>query len=539
MTSIFNIPKPNKLIHLGLGLILALLFSHVWAFFTGFGLTFHALLFVLNIALGFYYRLEIRKYLSETFGGLSQFPFAYKLLLVVITLLILAKSASTGVVLDNENYYIQTIKWLNEYGYVDGLANLHLFFGQTSGWHVLQSAFSFHFVNIDFNDLGGFLLLMLNVYALKKIKSSRDTMIFGLPVLNFLLLEFTIVPSPDFGVIFCSILVVFYFFRSYSKPEPCDVLIILLLFMSAMLIKITALGLIVFPIALLFRLKNFSTQFYFKLLMIALGFSLLWVGKNLIITGYPLFPSVALSELFTLDHQIPTELYNYSLRKEKLLEFFVSVQELESLSTLDLIWQWLTHSKIGMVFNTLLLVLLILAPILISRVKSNAKHWWLYGSFCFQIVFLAFTSPQYRFMLHYIVIFGLLCFSFLIKTPKLKLTVLFLSQAIVLWFIIYPLRYNTMTSKGYQLDSLGFQLKNVIYPGPNSSITSAYQTKTLGNLKYQSPVEEVYFWSNGDGELPCVNGIQIKYLTQKTEYRPQLRDSTDLSKGFYAKKIKD
>lgn len=50
---------------------------------------------------------------------------------------------------------------------------------------------------------------------------------------------------------------------------------------------------------------------------------------------------------------------------------------------------------------------------------------------------------------------------------------------------------------------------------------------------------EVCFWSNGDGELPCVHETQLNYLMIQTGFRPQLRDSTDLSKGFYAEKVEE
>jgi hypothetical protein len=67
--------------------------------------------------------------------------------------------------IDNETYYIQTIKWLNEFGFVKGLANLHPFFAQTSGWHILQSAFSFSYLPFSNNDLNGFCLLLGNLFA--------------------------------------------------------------------------------------------------------------------------------------------------------------------------------------------------------------------------------------------------------------------------------------------------------------------------------------------------------------------------------------
>jgi len=537
VTAILKISKPNSLVHFGLGLTSVLIGGHLWAFFGGFGLIFHVALFLLNVILSWIYRKEQIKFFRSRLKRLSHFGVGQKLLLLLIFIIILAKSASLGTVLDNENYYIQTIKWLVEYGFVSGLANLHLFLGQTSGWHVLQSIFSFHFLGIDFNDLGGFILLLFNAYAIAHFKSQNFLILGGLPVLNWLLLEFTVVPSPDFGVIVFSILIVIHFLNTYQRPQQADVLIGVLFFLSAFLIKITALGLIVFPIVLFLRTGQKNFRFWFQLASIFGGMLILWIIKNLILTGYPVFPSEAFSSLFTFDHQLPETLYNYSLRQDKLLEFFASTEELNSLSAVELFWKWLTHSKLGLIFNSICLAMVFIWPVLIFRMKPNTKYWWLYASFLIQVVFLAFTSPQYRFALHYVVVFIIMIFSFIDLNSKIKLSLLYLSQAIAVWFLIFPVRYNAMSSKAYALESSGFLLKNIIVPAPNSSITSGYEKQQFGNLIYNSPKEDVYFWSNGNGDLPCVNEFQLQYLTQKIRYRPQLIDSTDLSKGFFAEKV--
>jgi hypothetical protein len=523
--------------HFGLGLTAVLIGGHFWAFFGGFVLIFHVTLFLLNVILSWIYRKQQIQFFKSRLKRLSDLGFGQKLLLLLVFIIILAKSASLGTVLDNENYYIQTIKWLNKYGFVSGLANLHLFFGQTSGWHVLQSIFSFHFLGIDFNDLGGFLLLVVNAYAITHFKSQNFLVLGGLPVLNWLLLEFTVVPSPDFGVIVFSILIVIHFLNTYQRPQQADVLIGVLLFLSAFLIKITALGLIVFPVVLFLRAGQRNFRFWFQLASIAGGMLILWMTKNLILTGYPVFPSEVFSSLFTFDHQLPETLYNYSLRQDKLLEFFASTQEVNSLSVVELFLQWLTHSKLGLIFNSICLAMVFIWPVLIFKMKLNKKYWWLYASFLVQVVFLAFTSPQYRFALHYVVLFIIIIFSFVDFNAKIKLSLMYLSQTIAIWFLIFPVRYNAMSSKAYALESSGFQLKNIIVPAPNSSITSAYEKQQIGNLIYNSPVREVYFWSNGDGELPCVNEVQLRYLTEKTGFRPQLIDTTDLSQGFYGEKV--
>jgi hypothetical protein len=45
-----------------------------------------------------------------------------------------------------------------------------------------------------------------------------------------------------------------------------------------------------------------------------------------------------------------------------------------------------------------------------------------------------------------------------------------------------------------------------------------------------------YFWLTGNGELPCVSGIQLEYFQQGFSFVPQQR-SMDLNDGFFAQKV--
>lgn len=537
--ALFNFSEVNKLMQLVIGLICLLIIGHLWAFFWGFGILFHVLLLLSNGFISWKFQKEIISFFKGGINQILAFSIKYKILLLCIFLLILAKSASQGSRLDNENYYIQTIKWLNEFGFVNGLANLHLFFGQTSGWHVLQSIFSFEFINFDFNDLSSFLLLILNVYALKDLKQHKaNSILLGLPIFNFFLLEFTIVPSPDFGIIVFSLMTFYTFLASFKKPLLSDFYLVLLCAFSAMLIKVTAIGLLVLPVVLLFKLKNISFSIWVRIFSLGLLFLGVLVAKNLIISGYPFFPSQIFSEYIGFKHKIPQGLYDFSLRREKLYEFFASVDVVRSSSNFELFWKWLSRSKISFIFNVSLILSIFLIPFGYARYKLNSKYWWIYISFLAQIIFLALTSPQYRFAIHYLIFFLLIFFVNIVRNQSFRFTILAVSQLIVIYFLVFPIPFDKISAHKFQLNSADFKLKNVVIPAPNSSIQSAYKTNQTGNMEYLVPVEKVYFWSNGDCDLPCVNNIQLKYIFNKTNLYPQLIDSTRLEKGFYSKTYK-
>ena len=528
----------NKLIHLVLGLITLMFIGHIWAFFSGFNANFHFFLLFVNLLISLIYRKEIIIYIKDILKAVIKIKLKSKILLLVIFFLVLAKSASLGSRLDNENYYIQSIQWLNEYGFFKGLGNLHLYFCQTSGWHVLQSIFSFDFTDFAFNDLGSFMLLLFNIYAIITYQSKYGSslLLIGLPVLNFILLEFTIVPSPDFGIIMIFLVVVHLFLKNFAQPDSNTFYLIFLLSLSAMLIKVTGIGLFVFPIILLYKIRNKSLRFWLKLLSTSLIFVSIWIGKNLIISGYPFFPSDYFSEYFNIKHQVPKELFDFSLRKDMLYEFFATPEEVNNLSYFELFWKWLTRSKVSFIFNVSLILYVLIIPLWIIRFKNKPAYWYIYLSFIGQLIFLAITSPQYRFAIQYLFIFSLMIFIFHIG-KKTKFLLFSFSQLIVLYFILYPLRYDKISSTNFHLNPSVFRVQNLIYPAPNSSISSKYEIINMGNLKYYTPVKNVYFWSNGDCKLPCLNDRQLHYFKHYFNYIPQLIDNDNLSKGLYSKKL--
>ena len=535
--SVFKFSVVNALVQLVLGLISLLIIGHIWAFFLGFGVLFHVLLLFSNAIISWRFRKEITEFFKSTTQQIFAFSASYKILLAVIFLLILAKSAAQGSRLDNENYYIQTIKWLNEFGFVNGLANLHLFFGQTSGWHILQSMFSFEFLNIPLNDLGSLLLLILNIYALKILnQKNANDLLWGLPIFNFLLLEFTIIPSPDFGIIFFALIAFYVFLKSYKTPRLTDFYLVLLCVLSALLIKVTAIGLFVLPVVLLFKLKKLSFRIWVKLFSVVIFFLMLLIAKNLIISGYPFFPSEILSEYISYKHKIPEELYNFLLRREMLYEFFASVEQVRTSSDFELFWQWLTRSKISLIFNASLLLSVLVIPLVFLKYRLKTKYWWIYISFLCQLFFLALTSPQYRFAIHYLIFFSLLFFHITVQKQSFRFSILGISQFLTLYFLIFPIRFDQLSSYEFQFNSSDLKIKNVFYPAPNSSLQTKYTNQKIGNTNYNIPQEKVYFWSNGDCELPCVNNIQLKFIYNKTNLYPQLIDTTSLKKGFYSEK---
>ena len=524
-----------------LGLFTATIIGSIWAIFGRINIEFHCFLFAINLFIFFKFKADILQIYNSFFQKFKRISVSLQLYLLLISLLIVAQCAAIPYIIDNESYYIQTIKWINEYGFVKGLANLHIFFGQTSGWHIAQSVFSFSFLYKNFNDLSGFCLLLGNIFAVFKLNSffkneNKSYLIVGLlPLSNALLFQFISTPSPDLPVYIFSFVVIFYFLENFIKASINKFNIIVILSLFILYIKPTAIALLILPLILLFQnFKILKTKLFpsFTFGLLILG---LFITKNLIITGYPFYPTQIFS-FRIYNFGVPKELVSFYFDETKLYGFFLSKSNFHSMSYLQIFIKWLTINKINSLFNSVSILLAVVSPYLIYKFYNRKSFWYLYGIMLFQLFILLITSPQFRFFIHFILFFGFFVMTCLIKKKRFITILLYVSVTLVLLMLFLPIKFSMLTQNKLIIDNSQFTLNEIIFPHSNSKLKTNFYKMKIGNLNYNSPDENAYFWTNGDGNLPCVNSQQLDYFKKYFHYVPQMR-TDNLKDGFYSKKI--
>ncbi len=256
---IIGIKKPSIVITSFLGLLSTTILASIWAIFGRINIEFHSVLLILNLIVFFKFKSEIKLIYNSFLQEFKNLNATFKFILVAITTLIIAQCSSIPYVIDNESYYIQTIKWLNEYGFVKGLGNLHIFYAQTSGWHIAQSAFNFSFLYKNFNDLSGFCLLLGNIFAIFKLNeyfsnTNKNYLIIGLlPLANVFFFQFISAPSPDIPIYILTFIIFFYFIENFKNTTIENFNLITLLVLFALFIKVTSIALLILPIILLIQ----------------------------------------------------------------------------------------------------------------------------------------------------------------------------------------------------------------------------------------------------------------------------------------------
>lgn len=93
------------------------------------------------------------------------------LLFLVAALIALEWTASPPTNYDTGYYHAQAIRWLEEYGLVPGLANLHKQLGYSHAWFGLSALFSFSFLGLgSFHVLDGAVFVLFLMFALGSLQ---------------------------------------------------------------------------------------------------------------------------------------------------------------------------------------------------------------------------------------------------------------------------------------------------------------------------------------------------------------------------------
>jgi hypothetical protein len=535
--------KQDAIITIFLGFFGVTLLASIWAIPFAINGYFHIVLCSITILLAFLNRKEIVAFWNQIKTktlGLSTF---FKIVLGLISILILAQSASPPFVIDNESYYIQTIKWLNAYGFVNGLVNLHVFLGQTSGWHILQSAFNFSFMYNRFNDLSALALVLGNVYAIFRLQdyiSKKDTskgnLIFGLfPIANVFFFQFISAPSPDIAIYVLSFILLHQFTLCYSSYTKHAFLAVVMLSFFMVFIKLTALPFCLFALVLYKRYFIFTRSTSSIIVLFGSLTLLLFAIKNIIVTGNLLFPLQGIESLKT-SWSLPTSIETYFANYTKPYAYHLTAEAFENASYFTKLKNWLLAPSLHGIFNKLIVLLLAVVPFIIAKSENKKAFFIIYAVSVITMVFLFLTSPQYRFFFPFILCFSLLIASNVLMHKKSIQVVIVLSVILAAIPLFFKINNQQITNNKQLAVSSTFSSEYLITPYKNSKYSEEYETLPLQNTSIHTPNNVDFFWGTGNIPLPALNQEQFDFFKTHFKVIPQQR-TKDLKDGFYGKKL--
>jgi len=435
--------------------------------------TFLQTILAFFLPLNFY--IEITFLISGVFGILlflkekdfAQFEFRKNInfWFYFFIILILFVGPFSPYLYDHYSYYVPTITFLKEVGFVKGISNIDLLLGQSSFWHVYQAGFS-NLID-EFLRINVYLLLLFLIYIYE-----RKQWVLFLFIPFFLI--FIQQPSPDLPTFIISLIVLNELLINSDRK--------VLLYISIFVVCIKP---TMFWLPLLIVLESiYQRNFKFRMLIPILVFGTLFVFKNIWLFGFPVFPVSAFD--FNLSWKPSEEILTYSsqIGLMKSYDMHYSYQQILGFNLWERIYHWFTIGLKSILNFGIVLSVIILGFLAFRR--KDKFYFLLFICVLLKFIFIIVFSAQYRFFIDIYLVVLFLIFKN-ISEQKSVFVSMFLSVFISIIFTL-PGFVKDKFHMGKWMS--GFQVSQLIRPTEyQSENPKSYQ---LGNLKFNATKDLIY-----------------------------------------------
>lgn len=294
------------------GLAAATVYSGIYSLFSGVSLVANLGMLLMCMVIALFGKKELAVYIKNHILSVRK----RKLLFLTIMLLVFSYGASRGYLhFDSGLYHAQAIRWIEEYGVVPGLANLHCRLAYNSSAFVLTALYSMCFLGgRSLHTVAGFMALVLaikgldvvEIFSRKKIRVSDFVKVAMLFYISIIYTEMMSPSSDYFAMLFLFFVVVTWIELEERKEKnitPFGMLCVLLA--VTVTIKLSAaimLLLVLKPAVILLKEKRYGQ------IGLYLGMGILavfpYLARNIILSGWLVYPFPAI-DVFSFDWKIP------------------------------------------------------------------------------------------------------------------------------------------------------------------------------------------------------------------------------------------
>ncbi|QOI41030.1 hypothetical protein Lepto782_01020 [Leptospira interrogans serovar Canicola] len=456
---------------------------------------------------------------------LLTFGLIHKNIIVIITfpflLSALVFSLNPPFAYDSGLYHIQSIKWIQEYSVVPGLANLHGRFGFNPNIFTifaltsLKEIFKQEIFSVNFVIYSILVLHSINrIYKILKQEGFTNSFLLHSIVLFLILEQFMSLSSPTPDLI--SIVLPLYILTNLPKNENgIHSKLNLENYFSSIILSVYTISvkLATIPLCILILLLIIRYKFDGKKLLIVISIIFLillpWLIRNVILSGYLIYPFSAI-DIFNFDWKVPLN----AVVSEKLSitgwarnpgEGYKEAAQMKFWEWFP-IW-WNTISKL----NRLFIVISFLSPIFIfiyslfKKIKIDFQTFAILFTSWIGVIFWILLAPDIRFgkaFLGVSAISPLLYFNFKINFFPIKISKT--SKQIILVFIFIIISVFLINRRTYNRCKNFIRENSAFFVRPKKIEIP----QNLEFKKIQMNNLEVFIPAEGDRcydyEIPCM-----------------------------------
>lgn len=402
-----------------MGLSVLTVYAQVFSLFSGVGSGANIWLGAACLLVFVLLFKQIKRYIDKLISDVHTW---YRLIpMLAIVGLVLYITAGKTYHYDTDLYHAQAIRWIEEYGVVKGLGNLHNRFAYNSSFLCLQALFSLKFaVNQSLHSLNGFfttVILCYGVLTLSFWKKERckisDFFKIGL-FMYFNYLETSLVVSSP-GTDILTLCMVLYLSAKWAEllerheKDPSEYGILCLLAVWTVTVKLSA-GLLIlltiYPAVLLIRQKKGKQIALF--LTAGVIFVFPFLIRNVLISGYLLYPYASL-DLFSVDWKMAASVVADD--SKEIMAWGRGMTRREDYSAPISVWfpKWyegLSGILKGLFWgNIFCLIIFIIYLLGIFFKKKDEYGWGVLGTVCAaQLVMWLGTAPLIRYGMVYMLL---------------------------------------------------------------------------------------------------------------------------------------
>lgn len=253
---------------------------------------------------------------------------AQKIILIFL-ILVWSYFTSRGYIhYDSDLYHAQSIRWMEEYGIVPGLGNLHERFAYNSSFFALSALYSLKFLlGYSMHAMSGFVALILSTACLPIMKSwkrksfsladfARVGAIYYLTTIT----NEVVSPASDYAAMCIVFYIVIKWLDALEKDvkEIVPYALLCVVGVYALTLKLTAgliLLLLIKPAYQLVKEKRVREIFIY--LSMGLLVAIPWMVRTVVISGWLLYPFTAL-DLFNFDWEMDGHMINLDAMQIKV-----------------------------------------------------------------------------------------------------------------------------------------------------------------------------------------------------------------------------
>lgn len=291
-------------------------YAQLFSLFGGVALVANLILLALTVIIILAFRTSIRAYLSQIVSCFKEHKFI--VFIGTFIFFFMAFSASHGYIhYDTGLYHAQSIRWIEEYGIVPGLGNLHTRLAYNSAAFPLTALYSFSYMGgQSYHVTAAFCALLLGFECLnlKHIREDKHLLVSDFAIfmaIYYLLMiqdEF-ISPASDYYMVCLSFILVIRWLRLVEKGSDNASDYAMLAFFAGFILTIKLSGAVLILVALVAVVLYAKTHNYKKIIIcVAIGIVIVapYLIRNVILSGWLLYPSTFLG--LPVDWKIPIDI---------------------------------------------------------------------------------------------------------------------------------------------------------------------------------------------------------------------------------------